>query len=188
MNSEDINRFGKITKVPITTENLTGRTFARLSVLRYLGCKNRSAYWECQCECGTTKGVHSNRLRTGATRSCGCLRRETLGIIKVKHGHNRKCHITREYTLWQSMKRRCLNKNSSDYSEYGGRGITIYEPWLEFSVFYSGLIAEIGKHPGLGYSIDRIDNNEGYKPGNIRWATSSEQAYNRRPARRRKLK
>lgn len=90
---------------------------------------------------------------------------------------------TTEYAIWRSMKARCLNSNHEHYADYGGRGITVCDEWLSsFEAFY----AHVGARPSRRHTIDRIDNNLGYFPGNVRWATWEQQAANRRPRKPRR--
>ncbi len=91
---------------------------------------------------------------------------------------------TREYNAWHRAKQRCYNPNHHNYKHYGGRGIAMYEPWHQSSVlFCHDIIAEIGPHPGAGYTLDRIDNHGDYAPSNVRWATMIEQHNNYRQNR-----
>lgn len=92
-------------------------------------------------------------------------------------GHGRS--TTREYMIWASMKRRCTKPNAPDFARYGGRGITVCESWLKFDGFF----ADMGVKPTERHTLERIDNDLGYEPGNCRWATTTEQANNKRTNR-----
>jgi hypothetical protein len=111
------------------------------------------------------------------------IRRVTGAIRQRRHMYSRKdtykppCRQDPEYRAWERMKRRCYDKNFDSYPNYGGRGITVYEPWHND---YEAFLAHVGKRPSSDYSLDRIENNGNYEPGNVRWATSLEQKNNRR--------
>lgn len=154
--------------------DLTGHKYGRLTVIKFIerDKKRRLTLWLCRCECDKEITVPSNSLRTGNTTSCGCFQREIAGKLSFKHGMG----TSREYASWEAMKQRCLNPNNAGYSDYGGRGITVCERWMEFENFY----ADMGPRPGKR-SLDRENNNGNYEPTNCRWATPKQQVDNRRP-------
>ena len=168
--------------------DLTGQRYGRLRVLaihperiRYGKDKRAvAALWHCRCDCGAERLVFGSNLRQGFSRSCGCLIRDTTTKRSTKHGHARRGSVTRAYTCWVGMQQRCFNPNTKGYCNYGGRGITVCEYWrLDFQAFYADML-----DPPPGLSIDRINNEGNYEPGNCRWATASVQVRNQRPRKR----
>jgi hypothetical protein len=157
-------------KKPPHGAELIGKRFDRLEVLAY----HNSARVAVRCDCGVEKEVPAADLRSGATRSCGCWRREhAKPPTIIKHGASG----TPEYAAWSNARRRIVDPEHPAYKNYGGRGLTMAPEFLEsFEAFF----AEVGPRPGPEFSIDRIDNDKGYWPGNLRWATAKQQAQNRR--------
>ena len=139
--------------------------------------EERYTMWSCRCDCGKKVKVKAFHLKSGHTKSCGCLRKEIAKIGKHKITHNMS--KTPEYKAWNNMKNRCNNPNNKDYKDYGGRGIKVCDHWLEsFENFYSDMGDK--PFPKILYSIDRVDNNGDYTPENCKRTTQKQQANNRR--------
>ncbi|MEV8032248.1 hypothetical protein [Streptomyces sp. NPDC086182] len=144
-----------------------GARFGRLTVIgeRLIGGQSRVPV---RCDCGMEKVVFVDHLGK-STHSCGCLNRE----VCATHGMSR----SPEWMAWQGMRQRCTNPKSLQWPNYGGRGIQVCDEWLNS---FEAFLAEVGRRPTDGHSIDRIDTNGNYEPGNVRWATASQQQRNTR--------
>jgi hypothetical protein len=152
--------------------DLTGKRFGKLIALNSFRRENDKHYfWNCKCDCGKNVAVSSSRLIGGNTKSCGCLSVEFNRTRKPgkKHG----LYLTKLYAIWVSMRQRCSNPKSQEYSSYGGRGITISPEWDDFKKFYDWAMSHGYKE---GLSIDRIDNDGNYSTENCQWLTRSENA------------
>jgi hypothetical protein len=161
-----------LSEAAMTKIDLTGQRFGRLVALKEIGRANGFVLWLCRCDCGSKTKVLSGNLRSGHSRSCGCMKGHPT------HGHARNYTHTPTFKSWHSMLQRCDNPNRKGYKHWGGRGITVCERWRKFENF----LADMGERPP-GLSIDRIDNDRGYFPGNCRWATRSQQNSNQRKQR-----
>lgn len=152
--------------------DLTGKHFGMLTVIERRGSRpngvGTTPMWLAKCDCGGEVLTSGPRLRGKQTRSCGCLLRP--------HGK----YGTPEYNAWASMIQRCTNPNSKNWKNYGARGIKVCSRWMNSAAAF---LKDMGPKPGPDYSLDRIDTNGNYEPGNCRWATLKEQSRNRRTAR-----
>ena len=156
--------------------DIEGRRFGTITVGRYCGTHKQQSLWECICDCGRRYVSVARTLTRPWTKSCGCLKTRNLGKGRFLHGMK---HST-EYEIWCGIKKRCFNPKCDSYPHYGGRGISMHPEWVEsFLDFY----LYVGDRPSKNHSLDRIDNNGHYEPGNVRWATRIEQANNSRKCR-----
>ena len=159
--------------------DLRGQDFGELTVIERTEISSVGhVLWNCQCSCGNNVTVSSFDMRNKVIRSCGCLPRRRIRRTSPIHG---RCE-TPEYKIWAAMLQRCSNPNSTGFKNYGGRGITVCNRWRES---FENFFADMGdRSPGT--SIDRINNDGNYKPGNCRWASASVQRQNQRPHKKRK--
>lgn len=155
--------------------DLTNCRFSKLLALYRTNNKSPdgSFIWMCRCDCGSNVEVASTILRKGYKNMCDVCRIENIRLGKISHNMS----TTNTYKSWIGMKDRVTNKNHIHYKNYGGRGITIYEKWINsFENFYK----DVGDRPSLKHTLDRIDNDGNYEPGNVKWSTKKEQMRNRR--------
>lgn len=161
-------------------DDLSGEKFGRLTATERSSNDDRSrATWKCFCECGNTIIVQATSLKTGNTKSCGCLKsdtsRELAGPLNRTHGMTR----TKTHNTWTSMLQRCYYEGHKSYVDYGGRGITVCHRWMLFENFLS----DMGDRPD-GMVIGRINNDGNYEPGNCQWEDWFQQGNNKRTNRR----
>lgn len=161
--------------------DITGLRSGRLVVLGPAANKGRRTMWRCRCDCGNERDFTTDTITKnpsmmsgkGGARSCGCLKIEILVGNAKTHGHTPKGERSATYSSWLGIRARCLSPKAQYYDRYGGRGIKVCDRWRTFENF----LADMGEKPA-GLSIDRIDNDGNYEPGNCRWATPVEQTRN----------
>ncbi len=161
--------------MPYRTIDLSGQRFGKLVAIGPTDQRSSGkVVWECQCDCGRTAYAQSAHLASGHTRSCGCYSGEKTIQMNTTHGGTG----TRLYRIWNSMKTRCMNPNCNHFDYYGGRGISICAEWLNnFATFY---LWAVNNGYDQSLTLDRIDSDGNYEPGNCRWATWHEQRVNQR--------
>jgi len=162
----------------VKTIEIGGLRFGRLSVVRRAypeNGKTSAAMWLCRCDCGKDVIVTGGALRSGSTVSCGCYVKECFDEHRASRSHG--LMNAPGYYSWCNMKDRCNNEAHPAYRDYGGRGIRVCERW---SKSFPAFLEDLGPKPGSGYSVNRINNDGNYEPGNCRWATQKEQCRNTR--------
>lgn len=165
--------------------DLINQRFGRLLVLREVPRnETKRLSFECICDCGNFKIVASKELRNGHTKSCGCIKKELISKRNKEnaiHGKSKE----RIYKIWCGIKDRCLNENTKDYCNYGGKGVNICDRWKNsFQLFYE----DMGEPPTKKHQIDRIDPLGNYEPFNCRWVTPQQNSYNKSKSRKSKNK
>ena len=162
--------------------NLLNQKFGRLTVISQEQSKYGKTIWKCVCDCGNITTVTSTNLNCGRIKSCGCIRKEQITKRNITHNQRR----TKLYEVWKTMKQRCYNPKNSSYQNYGQRGITICNEWLNsFEAFYdwsydNGYCIENQDDEIHKLTLDRINVNGNYEPSNCRWVDRKAQANNTR--------
>ncbi|MFH1185105.1 MAG: hypothetical protein V1755_08715 [Chloroflexota bacterium] len=158
-------------------EQYVGNVYGYLTIIKEITPYVHNRMVECICVCGKTKTIRLAHLISSSTKSCGCMRGEMLRRHALIHGHKSSNGASVEYVSWLCMKSRCMNPNNPEWHNYGGRGICVCDKWINnFKAFFE----DVGQRPKGKYSLDRINTNDGYCPGNVRWATAKQQANNTR--------
>ena len=153
--------------------DLTGQTFGWLTVIERAHNRGPTTCWDCRCRCGQFVTARYPNLRSGRSRSCGCLMKEVSKNTLTTHGLSQE--LPRLYRIWKNMRTRCFNPRTTCYVRYGGRGVTVCEDWHGYAAFHEWATTN-GYREDL--SIDRINNDGNYEPNNCRWATPKDQARN----------
>lgn len=154
--------------------NLVGLKFNRLLALQKSDLSTtRTVKWICKCDCGNICSISTTDLKSGKSKSCGCLRKEVSYYRNITHGLSG----TKEFAAWSNIKDRCYNPNNKDYCNYGGRGIIVCDRWLNS---FTNFMLDMGFAPNVKNSIERLNVNGNYEPKNCKWGTDKEQSRNKR--------
>lgn len=151
--------------------DLEGCKFGRLTVTEFCFSLKKKRVWLCQCDCGNWHFAVTHDLLSGHTKSCGCYRAKGMRKPNAARRHPL-------FALWCGMRQRCCNVRHVSFPWYGGRGIRVCPEW---SASFWQFVRDVGERPAPGLSLDRIDPDDDYRPGNVRWATPTEQQRNKRP-------
>ncbi|MBO7323463.1 MAG: hypothetical protein J6U51_07770 [Bacteroidales bacterium] len=155
-------------------EFYVGKKYGRLTILSLSYSPERKKYiCKCKCDCGVTKEIDLTRIRNGNTLSCGCYLKEIRGKASITHHQSN----TKEHKAWRHIKERCYNSNSKYFHNYGGRGVVMCERWKRS---FENFLQDMGPAPSKQHSVDRINVDGNYEPGNCRWATRTQQNRNKR--------
>ncbi len=172
-------------------KEMIGQKYGRLTVAeRVENNRHSQMVFRCECDCGNQTVIVAMSLRSGHTKSCGCLMKDVASErlkgnqLGVKHGDCQAGNQTAEHRCWVSLFQRCYNPENNNYHKYGARGISVCSRWFE----YENFLSDMGRKPSTVHSIDHIDNDGNYEPANCRWATWVEQNNNQRPKRPRKVR
>lgn len=159
--------------------DISGNRFGKLIVKEFVGRINKRSLWLCVCDCGKVKTVESSNLKSGQTKSCGCIRKEiSVGLIPPSNKkHGLSSH--KLYAVHQTMIARCYNPNNHAYDRYGGRGIIVCERWHSFNNFYEDMVGSYKE----GLTLERVNTNGNYEKSNCKWDTYKNQARNTRANR-----
>lgn len=155
---------------------MIGQRYGRLVAIEEMQPRKSLKVFKCICDCGNIIITQRANLRSGHTKSCGCLKKEMIGATAAAFVHGMATgKLSRTYMSWNAMKSRCRDVKNIGYLNYGGRGIVFCERWKKFANF----LEDMGERPE-GHSLDRIDNDGNYEPSNCKWSTRKEQSNNRR--------
>lgn len=169
------SRYGRGAVIPF--EDVTGMVYGQLVAVERVQHGTGHTKWLFRCSCGTAKECRLSHVKAGRTTSCGCAQHRLVVERFTTHGLSN----SPTYRSWQAMRNRCYNQKHRQYKDYGGRGIKVCERWRgSFSAF----LKDMGPRTDRSLTLDRINNDGNYEPGNCRWATRSEQRRNSRHASR----
>lgn len=155
-------------------KDITGMRFSRLTIIKFKGVECNHAVWFCRCDCGNEVIARGGDIRQGKTKSCGCLSRDNTISRSTKHGCGSRSNKSGAYIAWKNMIRRC-GPNAKEKHRYYEKGITVCQEWRQS---FEQFLLDMGE-PKEGFTLERINNNDGYKPDNCMWASRKQQTRNR---------